>query len=158
MRGSKKRAAQGKGPEAQVTDGNHLAPVLQALLLGEANFSFALALRSMLEQPPTFTAASTCEKTMQEREAQRELHQKHLTAVTEYFGLPAQPDVKLNITATCYESHSELEEKYPEAVGILSRLWTFAVDISWDLSCLFENVTLESSGDIFVLFNRCFSK
>lgn len=139
-KGSKKRAVQGKGPEAELAgDGNQLAcPVLQVLLLGEANFSFALALRSMLE-PPTVTTSSTCEKTMQEREAHLELHQKHLTAVTEYFGLPAtaaQPELKVNITATCYESHEELEEKYPEAVGILSRLWTFAVDISWDLRCL----------------------
>ena len=94
-------------------------PVLQVLLLGEGNFSFALALRLMLEPP------SPCER---------------LRLVDEYFGLPPQPSRQWKITATCYERYMELVEKYPESDGILSRLWNFAVDVSPLLSFIFESL------------------
>ena len=127
-KGNKKRLRQGAEASSD-------AGLLQVLLLGEANFSFALALRSMLE-PPTVPAAEAAEAA----EARREIYQQRLTSVAGYFGMSSRPDLQLNITATCYESHAELEEKYPETVGILSRLWHFAVDISWHLSLCSRNL------------------
>ena len=126
-KGNKKRLQQ----EAEASSD---ARLLQVLLLGEANFSFALALRSMLE-PPAVPAAQAAQAA-ETAEARREIHQQRLTSVADYFGMSPQPDLQLNITATCYESNVELEEKYPETVGILSRLWHFAVDISWNLRLL----------------------
>lgn len=133
-KGNKKRLRQ-EGADASSDD-----RLLQVLLLGEANFSFALALRSMLE-PPTVPAAAEA------AEVRREIYQQRLTSVADYFGMSPQPDLQLNITATCYESHVELEEKYPETVGILSRLWHFAVDIryqvnAWDLTRTFGDGVL----------------
>ncbi len=111
-------------------------PVLQVLLLGEANFSFALALRLMLEPPSV--ASMPCDKA--EEKAREELYHERLRLVAEYFGLPPQPSRQWKITATCYERYMELVEKYPESDGILSRLWNFAVDVSPLLSFIFESL------------------
>ena len=109
------------------------------LLLGEANFSFALALRSLLEPP----AASPGEKT--EEQKTRELAYKDRLAVASgYLHLPPQQQIK--ITASCYEAPEELSEKYPESVGILSRLRSLGVEIryqvnAWDLASTFGDET-----------------
>lgn len=142
-KGNKKRLRQ-EGADASSDD-----RLLQVLLLGEANFSFALALRSMLE-PPTVPAAAEA------AEVRREIYQQRLTSVADYFGMSPQPDLQLNITATCYESHVELEEKYPETVGILSRLWHFAVDISWNLRLVFEKPVLACFSSVGVSLSMCF--
>lgn len=120
-------------------------PILQVLLLGEANFSFALALRSMLE-PPSL-ASMPCDKA--EEKARDELYHERLRLVAEYFGLPPQPSRQWRITATCYERYVELVEKYPESDGILSRLWNFAVDVSPLLSFVFWEF---ESHSIFLIY------
>ena len=121
---NKKRGGNPQG-DANCCEASSHSPVLRVLLLGEANFSFALALRSLLEP------LESTEKGVEEQ-VRQELYRKRLRSVTDYFGL-SPSDVELNITATCYESHPELEEKYPESNGILSRLWNFAVDVRLDL-------------------------
>lgn len=155
-KGNKKRLRQ-EVAEAS-SNGSNARPVLQVLLLGEANFSFALALRSMLEPPtlptpplpvPALITSSASSGADAEAAEARRVYRERLTSVADYFGMspPDSPDLQLNITATCYESHVELEEKYPETVGILSRLWNFAVDIryqvnAWDLTRTFGDGVL----------------
>ncbi|CAK9014232.1 unnamed protein product [Durusdinium trenchii] len=110
------------------------------LLLGEANFSFALALRLLLERPAAPTATSA--KDLEQQRAVEELFTEQLTSVSQYLHLPCELCQQTRITASCYEAHGELTEKYPESVGILSRLAPLGVEVrfsvnAWDLKTSF---------------------
>ncbi|CAE7573580.1 ZNF470 [Symbiodinium necroappetens] len=87
----------------------------EVLLLGEANFSFALALLALIfpTKPNEF-----------EEEAER-TYQERLRVASAYLQLPPEACRNLRLTATCYESYAELVDKYPETVGILSRIRAF---------------------------------
>ncbi|CAK0857999.1 unnamed protein product, partial [Prorocentrum cordatum] len=69
----------------------------RVLLLGEANFSFALALASQLAGGGPCPAEA-------------------------YLGLLPAAARRAHVVASCYESAEEVVQKYPEAAGILARL------------------------------------
>ncbi|CAJ1377439.1 unnamed protein product [Effrenium voratum] len=111
----------------------------EVLLLGEANFSFALALKSMLV-PPTLSGSAGDADT--DRRA-AELSQRSLAVAAGYLGLPLQVCRQVRIVASCYETQFELSEKYPESAGILGRLTLFdSLEVryqvnAWDLADTF---------------------
>eukprot|EP00933_Yihiella_yeosuensis_P006988 TRINITY_DN111854_c0_g1_i1.p1 TRINITY_DN111854_c0_g1~~TRINITY_DN111854_c0_g1_i1.p1 ORF type:complete len:521 (+),score=111.28 TRINITY_DN111854_c0_g1_i1:51-1613(+) len=111
------------------------------LLLGEANFSFALALVKLLEPPASLLPApppkpgkSESFKAKKKREAaeakaaaaeadpEKAQQPDPLTVASAYLGLGFDECRSAKIVATCYEGEKELLEKYPEVVGILSQL------------------------------------
>ncbi|CAE7465714.1 ZNF699 [Symbiodinium natans] len=100
----------------------------EVLLLGEANFSFALALAALLVPPKEEKQGQQALAPDLQAQLQAKLeegYQERLRVASAYLHLP--PDIcrNLRITATCYETYPELVEKYPEAAGILSRLRAF---------------------------------
>ena len=98
---------------------------VDVLLLGEANFSFALALRGLLEAPSH--NGSEAERAVSARQLKEQLE-----TVANY--LHSGNETQMSITASCYEAPAEVLQKYPESAGILSRLSHLGVDVSRILS------------------------
>ncbi|CAE8588428.1 unnamed protein product [Polarella glacialis] len=100
------------------SSGARPASTRSVLLLGEANFSFALALVTLLEPHTASASHASPEDELKAREAA----EKGLAVAAAYLGLEPTECLTARIVATCFEGSEELVEKYPEAIGILSRL------------------------------------
>lgn len=108
-----------------------IAPAV--LLLGEANFSFTLALSGLLERPRAIN-----EETNSSLPAEA------------YLRLGEDACRRARIVATCFEGPDELPGKYPETEGVLARLaatHTSRVEVkhgvnAWDLRSSFGDGAL----------------
>lgn len=108
------------------------------LLLGEANFSFALALRGLLEAPSHGSDEG--------RAASARRLKEQLATVAGYLHLLGNEiSNEMSITASGYEAPAEVLQKYPESASILSRLSHLGVDVSRVLRAKFQGISLGSS-------------
>ena len=80
----------------------------EVLLLGEANFSFALALLGLL-LPPAKPAKRPGQQPGQKEQDElwEQALKERLGIVASYLQLPSEACKSLRLTATCYESHPE---------------------------------------------------
>ncbi|CAE8743188.1 unnamed protein product [Polarella glacialis] len=125
------------------SSGARPASTRSVLLLGEANFSFALALVTLLEPHTASASHASPEDELKAREAA----EKGLAVAAAYLGLEPTECLTARIVATCFEGSEELVEKYPEAIGILSRLQAHGPRVEvcygvngWDLDGSFEDM------------------